>query len=236
MRNQWFGDEGDFVKFRLLRRICGITADDGGPRLSLGVIWYFRESKRTDYLRSSMGYEQEDPELFRKLREWIEDERARGVSLIPGSGLFPSDTAWFSETVPPSWQERTQWFERALAKVAKCGVVFLDPDIGLQPPGGRGKGNYVLMEELKALCEAAPQCTAIVYQHRQRRKPDQQIEEQATQVRNQAGLDRAVVATWDPTLPGRLFYVVPAETDHQIVRCRIRELGWEPRTVLGISS
>lgn len=38
MQNRYFGDVGDFGKYGLLRRICGVSAADECEALSLGVV------------------------------------------------------------------------------------------------------------------------------------------------------------------------------------------------------
>lgn len=40
MKCRYVGDIGDFGKYGLLRALCGLTADDGKPCSSLGVMWY----------------------------------------------------------------------------------------------------------------------------------------------------------------------------------------------------
>ena len=229
MQDQWFGDEGDFVKFRLLRHLCGITAKDG-PRLSLGVVWYKREPKNLAYLEpggGGEGYEAEDGDLFRSLRGWMRDERSRGVSLMEGSFLFPADTVWFSDAVPASGREK--WLLRASAAVNGRRVVFLDPDTGMAPKKGTGK--HVLWDELTTFCTAEPEPTVIVYQHSRRRKRNQQIKEQIAQIRNSSGRD-CVVAVWRREPDQRLFYVIPSERDRKTILERIGLLKWatEPDT------
>ena len=226
MQNQWFGDEGDFVKYRLLRQICGITAKADDPRLSLGVVWYKRESKNLSYLETRKGgkdYEREDGDLFRTLQAWMQDERSRGVSLMENSFLFPDNTVWFSDLVPNSDGDRDRWLNRALATVERCGVVFLDPDTGLQPKKGTGK--HVLWKELKKFCEAAPAPTVVVYQHSRRKKLSNQVEEQTAQIKEQSGRD-CVVAVSARAHDQRLFYVIPAKGSREVVLTRVRDLKW----------
>ena len=222
MQNKYFGDEGDFVKFRLLRTICGI--EPSGDRLSLGVVWYLQESKRTGYLHDPERCESEDPELFRKLRCWNENEPKHGVSLIEKSDLFPKDTSWFSRPVPKSKVDRKSWLQEASCAVQGKRVVFLDPDTGFLPPKGKRRGEYVLQEELKAFCEATRKHTVIVYQHRWRSKT--QVVRQLPTIKEHSG--RACIhPIWHPQLKGRLFYVIPFEDDSEVVRRRIAKMRWD---------
>lgn len=242
MQDQWFGDEGDFVKFRFLRQICGITAKDDGPRLSLGVVWYKREPKSLAYLESGSGgegYETEDGDLFRSLRGWMRNERCGGVSLIEKSGLFPPDTVWFPNLVPPSSSDRDEWLKIALAKVSGRDMVFLDPDTGLQPK--KGTGDHVLYGELKKFCDAVSEPTVVVYQHRRHQKWEDQVEEQTAQIKKWSARDCVVAVRrrrLDNRLDPRLFYVIPSkrEKDREVVLKRIRELQWCTNPDLGRDS
>lgn len=228
MRDQWFGDEGDFVKYALLRKICGITANDGRETLSLGVVWYLQKTKRTDYLNPDRRYEEQDQDLFWTLRDWIRDEGRQGVSLIQTSFLFPDDTVWFRDEVPSpnKTDEREQWLRRAQAKVTERRVVFLDPDKGLQPEDP--SGEHVLFDELEAFCGLEGQPTVVVYQHSRRQKWENQVKEQAREIRDRLGLNessgRAPFGVRHPELNQRFFYVIPSERDRELVQRRIREL------------
>lgn len=217
MRDQWFGDEGDFVKYALLRKICGIYPECR-PLLSLGVVWYLRESKRLGYLDPGGQYGGQDPDLFRSLRGWIRDERGRGVSLIEKSFLFPADTVWFSDIVEPSEEPRKEWLHRARDAVARSRVVFLDPDVGLAPD--KPTGDHVLGCELEAFCCLDQQPTVVVYQHSWRMEREKQIE---TQIEKHADrIRRRIIAVQHKTLRNRFFYVIPStEDDGQLVLDRI---------------
>ena len=229
MRDQWFGDESDFVKYRLLRKICGITANDGGQPLQLAVVWYKRESKLVKYLRSGSTYESEDQDLFQHLRCWIEDEATRGVSLIERSFLLPPGTVWFSELVPASAKARTVWIQRALAKVADSRVVFLDPDNGLAPQKPNAK--HVLFSELKTFCGLVGQPTVIAYQSFRHKNLEDQVREQVQEIKECLGSEespgRTPFAVRHPKLTRRFFYVIPSEQDCELVQARIRELHWK---------
>ena len=231
MQDQWFGDEGDFVKYTLLRKICGITAGDGGHRLRLAVVWYKQESKLVNYLRPGSPYESEDQYLFQRLRHWIEDERTRGLSLMENSFLFPPDTVWFAESVPPSAKARTAWLKRALAKVAETEsrITFLDPDTGLLPPSKKSGGAYVLPTELSAFCEPARN-TVVVYQHSWRVDREKRIEKQIKpQIEGQADpIKHRIVTVQHKRLTDRFFYVIPSTgNDGQLVLDRITEPPFE---------
>ena len=218
MRSHYVGDEGDFVKYTLLRRICGTAAGDGGEKLSLGIVWYLRETKRVGYLSKPGDHREADPEVFDRLQRWNRDEQRRGVRLIEGSGLLP-DTVYFGCPVQP-FKARASWLQLALRRVARCRVVFLDPDIGLAP--GRPTRDHVLNSELEGFCCLEQRPTVVVYQHARRLERRQQIE---SQIESQPDHIRdRMVAVQHKRLKNRFFYVIPStEDDGRLVLSRIAE-------------
>ncbi len=237
MQDQYFGDEGDFVKFRLLRKICGITADDGGPRLPLGVVWYrvelgegskSTEGGRTGYLYQD-GNETADPDLFLFLRECV-DENDRRISRLHDSSMFPG-AVWYFEEAPRPRQgdSRADWNAGALSTVRDSRVVFLDPDNGLAPPSVEKHHaratKYVFWDELQEFCSLKGDPTVVVYQHRRRVAAMQQVAEQVRGIRTCTGRDQ-VVAVMDPKLSQRLFYVIPStrESERKLALSRIKAI------------
>ena len=59
MQDRYVGDVGDFVKYGLLRAISG------GKRL--GVAWYLRTERATEYLQKPDEWQQLEPDLFSAL-------------------------------------------------------------------------------------------------------------------------------------------------------------------------
>ena len=249
MQNRYFGDLGDFLKYRLLRSVCGIKP--AGDRLSLGVVWYLNKEESDDgkfvrYLDKPGGdHCKTDAELFGGLRAFRERwgpyepgrnqppeyEERRNVGLLATSGLFPG-ASWFSDLVPHKESERGDWLKKALDQVRDQHVVFLDPDNGLQvkstPKWGKRRAKYVLMDELKEFCSRDHHVVA--YQHRQRRGLQKQIEERTKQMRCCVA-DAHVFAVVPPEA-SRLFYVICRE-DRAGFPKRVRGL---PRDVMGKDS
>ena len=239
MQDKYFGDEGDFVKFRLLRKICGMP--HAKPQLSLGVVWYLvkpkDESENSDggltaYLDQPENNEVTDPDLFRQLRMWVRSG-GRRVSLLENSCLFPTATGWYAELVPASrlsdrTRSRGAWLQRALAAVAESRIVFLDPDNGLAPPSVKKHHakacKYAFPDELRDFCSSEGNPTVVVYQHWRRVRAIRQISEQIREIRDCSGRDH-VVAVMDRRLSRRLFYVIPSERDRDLVLCRMGEIA-----------
>lgn len=250
MQNRYFGDVGDFGKYGLLRRICGVSAGDEGEALSLGVVWYLvgdqshnEDGKHTTYLERPEEYRDCDPGLFDGLKSLLDGPGPRAVSKIERSSLelLPHGTKYVSE--PLTREGRSEWASRALDMVRDCDVVFLDPDIGFQPPsvgaGSKKAVQYVLWAEAERFAESHQQQTLVFYHHLNRTKawPDQ-IDEKIHEIGSRvAGSDAAVPVLFKRGT-GRVFFVVPSAKHRDLVTSRVRSMAESPswRRHLGIGA
>ena len=230
MQDQYFGDEGDFVKFRLLRQICGMRANERRGRLSLGVVWYLVENEggkdggRTAYLESD-EYMEADPDLHTNLKSWVDLGDERAVSLIEESKLFPKETtAYYSDIVPKDG--RSEWLDTALKSTAEREVIFLDPDNGLAPPSVKEhykkSRKHVFGNEIKRFCQSK-QTTLVMYQHVRRVRAMVQLADQIAELLKWSGRD-LIVPVMHHKLSRRLFYLLPGERKRQVVLNRIHEM------------
>ena len=240
MQNRYFGDIGDFVKYRLLRSLCGFTEDGG--QLSLGVVWYLNEEagdgKFVDYLDDcDSPYRTADGVLFDRLKcfrqVWTPHEmnyrRSRNVLLLEDSGLFP-DAVWYSTCVPPLKKERSMWLQGALEAVRGRRVVFLDPDNGLEVRStqktGKKRAKYVLWGELKEFCSLKQNSHVVVYQHRQRCSLLEQIDVQMKEMRCWTP-DVDLFAVVPPNAK-QVFYVIPSRKERDRLDFHERVIGLPP--------
>ena len=156
MKNQYFGDIGDYGKYGLLR----FLAQKG---VSIAVNWYLTpdddrsDGKFTSYLNSER-YRPYDPALFDALRFSVCEQHRRDVHIMEEQDLIP-DARYYSElleyipgqTSEERRQNRMAWHSRALRFCAGADLVFLDPDNGIrekEPPSPSATGKYVLLPEL----------------------------------------------------------------------------------------
>lgn len=146
MKNQYFGDQNDYIKYGLLRSLLGscdlrllvvwmLTPDDGGP-----------DGNKTSYLSQEEEWGKNDPVLFEKLSHFIEEQHSRDVKNIEGSDLLPR-TSYFSEVVPVKSEYRDEWFQGLMSELADTDIVFFDPDNGLEvkscPYGSANSDKYL---------------------------------------------------------------------------------------------
>ena len=139
MKNQYFGDVGDYGKYGLLRFIAqhGVT---------IAVNWYLtprdqsNDGNKRDYLAKN-GNRVYDPELFDVLQEMCAREE-KDVGCFAEREMIPG-AIYFDDIVQPPITDsalsvkdkrlaRERWHQQAL--VGCCGqeLVFVDPDNGLR--------------------------------------------------------------------------------------------------------
>ena len=192
MKNQYFGDVNDYLKYGLLRIIIRET----GFRVL--VAWLLtgkdesNDGKEISYLEQPCEWRQHDPELFDQLHAMLlgrNDER--NVHLAEGSEFLPN-AEYFYEPVPISRSCRDGWFERLSKQSQRNTMIFLDPDNGLEiksTPYGRKKSpKYVYWREIENLWSSGR--SLLIYQHFPRKNHSLFIEQMLseTEERTTGGL------------------------------------------------
>lgn len=165
MRDDFVGNIGDYGKYGLMRALTGIYPQQQS-RLSLGVIWYRTDRKRSrsgnfDYLGQKDKYEDCDPDLFSVMREI--DDNSRRLELIEASRILGGDSRFFYDRVPTGEPERGGWFESALSHVQTQDMILLDPDTGLKAAGGVPSTREASIDEVRRVIDVGK--VAIVYHH-----------------------------------------------------------------------
>ena len=171
MKNQYFGDIGDYGKYGLLR----FLRDSG---VKVGVNWYLTpcdgrtDGSHTEYLHQSEMREY-DPDLFDFLQPRAE-KKDKSVSEIENEPLMDGITFYnrlmnfdsISDCVERG-EERKKWHSDALSALSECELIFADPDNGLSlnKRGTQKKAQkYILKNEIKEYFEGGKQI--LYYQHR----------------------------------------------------------------------
>jgi len=179
MKNQYFGDVGDFGKYGLL------TALSSGP-LKLGVNWYLTmddtkpDGKYTEYL-----YKNEfmvcDKELHSFLNNCIKENR-RNVDEIKKLGRF-DNVLFYDEILNVEGisalseagrrarkKKREDWFNLSLNKLSGCDIIFCDPDNGIETKSlsktGKDSVKYIYINEINHMLKNGS--SLVIYNHRDR--------------------------------------------------------------------
>jgi hypothetical protein len=166
MKDQYFGDVNDYVKYGLLREI------QRSAGLRLGVCWYLTPSDggtdggRRRYLTEPARWRHFDRDLFDCLGRISVDDFPPSVSHASAWELLPG-AQYFTEHVPSARHARQEFLRRALSALKDAELVFVDPDNGIEPASAKrsatSTAKYVKWEELKAFF--AQGASLLIYQH-----------------------------------------------------------------------
>jgi hypothetical protein len=226
MKDQYFGDVNDFLKYGILRELSKSVAH-------LHVVWMLTPSdggadgKFTDYLLEPRTWRPYDPGLFDFLRSEVIDRGRRSVEAIESWEGLPG--SYTSTLVPDDRSGRERWTAEMIAAIQDHALVFFDPDNGIEVPscpvGRKRSSKYVYWHELaRAWSRGA---SLLVYQHFTRAHRPQFLERLALEFRERLGVERVLVMR----TPRVAFFLVPqnewlgaAEQHAQEVQAR-----WKPR-------
>ena len=108
-----------------------------------------------------------DPALYDKLRKATAAPSSPEIETIQASNVLPRTTAFYSPLVPKDPDERKAWAEDAVVQTqaAKCGLVYLDPDTGLnqKPATHDARLKNARLDELRPYLRGGQ--SLVVYQH-----------------------------------------------------------------------
>lgn len=213
MKNQYFGDINDYLKYALLRALSGrgefrtlvawmLTHDDGG-----------RDGRKLDYLKSPARYRHLDPEVFDFL-ETASTLGGRGVGLIEASGLLPN-SRFQPDFLTDDETSRQGYFIDLVERYPHADWVFFDPDNGLEVnsrlPGRRDYSKYLASSEAAYAYRSG--LSVLVYQHFPHEARDSFIVRTRDRLLAETGAPEALVFV----TPNVGFFLLPQERHQAIV-------------------
>ena len=223
MQCRYVGDVGDFGKYGLLRALTSPPSRD----VSLGVVWYLvpnhgppGDGRYTDYLKNPDRFRPCDAPLFDCLKEIVDSGR-RSVETIERACILPQDTAFYHKRlefdgVPQEERQahRRDWLSKAVGKMARKALVFVDPDNGLQVKSASRhstKGTkYVYYDELHDYLSQGQ--GVVIYQHLPMFLPREKEEEYARHrgddLRKCTAVDEVWALLWRP-YSRRMYFIIP---------------------------
>jgi len=149
LKNQYFGDINDYLKYALLRAFVS-------QGLSVGVFWMLtpddsrRDGVKTVYLRNAPRWRRLDPDLFDCLTEAVASRRH--ISSASDARCLPR-ARFFADTVPTDPSSRKSWFRHGLDELEAADIVLFDPDNGIEVPstpfGRSGYDKYLYWHEIE---------------------------------------------------------------------------------------
>lgn len=189
MKNQYFGDVNDYIKYGLLRIIAGFGD------LSVSVCWMLTpddgrsDGRFTSYLRQSAKWREFDPGLFVRLQDAVVRGR-RDVRYAEQAGLIPG-ARFYDRVLPDDPEGRRNYFDRFWQQAQGDDLVFFDPDNGMEvqsrPYGRGGSCKYLYWPELLETVERGH--SVLVYQHFPRVERASFVARMAEEMRLRTGID-----------------------------------------------
>ena len=154
LKNQYFGDVGDYGKYGLLRHL----ANNG---IKIAVNWYLtpddgsNDGKHITYLEKD-DMQRYDTELFLILREMLRAGHRDVLSfeekdMIPNTVYYNKLLHADGDTREEKRVYRDRWHQEALKACKEADLVFLDPDNGAcekEPESAKDSIKYCYADEI----------------------------------------------------------------------------------------
>ena len=195
MKNQYFGDVNDYLKYGILR-VLSITG-----ALKIGVCWMLTPDDGSSqggsrgYAKSPGKWRQFDSNLFDFLCSAQSAKRSVGVfseSGLLGSALF------YDAIVPRAPDERSMYFSHAIKALEGSDLIFFDPDNGIEVQSvtlrSKSASKYIFWPELIATISHGQ--SVLIYQHFPRENRRAFINRTFANIRDKVGkFDLYAIAT-----------------------------------------
>lgn len=166
VKNQYVGDQNDYVKYSLLARIAEALQHE-----SMLVCWMLTgvderpDGNKLAYLQQPLKFRGFDPDVFDALSGVLE-AGVRDVALVERLQLIPN-ARYFPALLGDHADARASYFAALATASVSHDLMFFDPDNGLAvpsvPKGRRESARYLYWDELDAALK--PGRTVVVYQH-----------------------------------------------------------------------
>lgn len=181
MKNQYFGDQTDYIKYGVLRHLEKI----GFP---LGVHWALTpddgtsDGSRVGYLTKHREWRHYDPVVYDGIVEALANGRrdlrvVEDLQFVP-SAIFCSDR-WSTDPENRMWS-----IDQLLSALSGSSLVFIDPDNGIEVTSikSRSKNSYkyIFMEEIEYVWNRNH--SILIYQHFPRVERDTYVRRQLERV------------------------------------------------------
>ena len=166
MKNQYFGDVYDYVKYGLIRRLTNYGKEPSA------LCWMMREDDGSSEGRIA-GYLEDiavrsfDPPVFDLLLA-ARDRMELDPRIIERSGLLPN-VRFHSPIITDHADTRREYFRSFYKKVKGRELVCFDPDTGLQgnnspTPGKQNSSKYLMRAEVHRAFERGHSPLVFVHQ------------------------------------------------------------------------
>jgi len=194
MKDQYFGDVNDYLKYGLLRVLTARS------RLSLAVCWMLTpddgrtDGRFTEYLRQPVRWRAFDPDLYDALRDAVVVQGQRDVGAVARAGLLPG-ARLYGPLLPDDVAGRERYFDAFWQMAEGSDLIFFDPDNGMEVNskryGRKDSSKYLYWHEL--VRASADGHSVLVYQHFRREQREAFVARLAREMGERTGV-RVVVS------------------------------------------
>jgi hypothetical protein len=154
MKNQYFADINDYLKYGILRAIAN-------SKLKICLCWMLTEDdNRNDggkiqYLRESDKWRKYDPALF-DVMKWSIEEKKRTIDVAEKKYLIP-DATYHPRLLTDDRDEREQYFKELTDISAASDLIFFDADNGMEvksvKKGNKNSSKYLYWDEVERFAD-----------------------------------------------------------------------------------
>ena len=166
MKHQYVADVNDYCKYGLLRALTALGEVESMVAWMLTADDASRDGRKLSYLKAPEKWRAHDPWLFDALEVIVAQPELRSVAAIANATIVPG-ARFHADIVPRDPALRRVHFAQTLALARGAGLLFFDPDNGMEvgscPSGRSGSEKYLLWTQLADAYHAGH--SVLIYQH-----------------------------------------------------------------------
>ena len=226
MKNQYFGDKPDYLKYSLIRHLT-----DNGT-LSGAVCWMLTPNtgppipSKTSYLLDTHQWRGYDPSIFDYLELQLVRRRIRNVETMEVGGPI-SYCRFFPEVLRDNRTRREEYLQRFLDFATDCQFVFFDPDTGIQIStvqyGAKHSSRYIYWSEIERVFDRGH--SILIFQKIPREPRETYVDRRIRELQQHLSIDN--VFGFHDSTTAFLLAAQPDQFAHFDDMCTDIEWAWE---------
>lgn len=225
MKNQYFGDVNDYLKYGILRAIAN-------SKLKICLCWMLtKDENRNDgekikYLQESDKWRKYDHALF-DVMKWSIEKKKRSIDVADKKHLIP-DATYHPTLLTDDRDEREQYFKELTDVSAASDLIFFDADNGMEvksvKKGNKNSSKYLYWDEVERYADTH---SILVFQYFPRTNREEFVEK--TIQRLMAVSYSTSVSAWITSHVGFFLVGHPLHEQRLKEACRTGMKNWYPQ-------
>jgi hypothetical protein len=224
MKNQYFADINDYLKYGILRAIAN-------SKLKICLCWMLNEDDRRrdggkiQYTQEPDKWRMYDPVLF-DVMKWSIKKNKRSIDVAEKKSLIPNAT-YHPTLLTDDRDEREQYFKELTDISAASDLIFFDADNGMEvksvKKGNKNSSKYLYWDEVERFTDTH---SILIFQYFPRKPREKFIEE--TNQRLKAVSSLASVMALITAHVGFFLVLHPLHERRLKEACREGIKNWDP--------